>query len=337
MFSRRRNVESSSRDPQGRARIPECRRAHLHRARPGDQKLRRVFAGRDPAQPDHRNLHRARRLVHQAQRHRLDGRTGKSAEAGADPRPPRAGVDRQADERVHQGKGVRAALLRRARQRFDGAHVGRKLDDHRPRGHALRRRHHFAQQRGVAREVDAAVARVGAGDVQFVPGQPLVIVEHAHHFHVVFHLVAEHVGEDRRAQAGQRRQFVPDEGAHADILQADRVDHAAFALIHARRRIAFDGLARQALHHEAAQRVEIHQLFEFHSVSEGAAGRQHRVAQCDAAKRRPQVRRHSPKASPSTRPSEEEVGATPMARARVGATSTLCTGDSKTPAGNCGP
>ena len=41
---------------------------------------------------------------------------------------------------------------------------------------------------------------------------------------------------------------------------------------------------------------------------------------------------HSPSASPSTRPSEEEGGATPMARASVGATSTASTGDSKTPA-----
>src|ERR1035438_5598220 len=127
------------------------------------------------------------------------------------------------------------------------------------------------------------------------------------------------------------------EGAHADILEAHGVDHAGSALVDARRRVAFDGLARQTLHYEAAQRVEIQQFLEFHAVSEGAAGRQHGIAQSDAAEGRAEIGRHSPKASPSTRPSEEEGGATPMARASVGATSTLCTGDSKTPAGNCGP
>ena len=156
---------------------------------------------------------------------------------------------------------------------------------------------------GIAREVDASVRRVGARDVEFVAGQPLVIVEHAQHFQVVFHLVAEDIGEDGRAQPGQRRQFIADEGADSDILQADGVDHAGFAFVDPRRRVAFDRLARQAFDHEAAEGVEIHQFFELHSVGEGAAGRQNRIAQSDAAERRSEVWRHSAKASPSTRPS----------------------------------
>jgi len=46
---------------------------------------------------------------------------------------------------------------------------------------------------------------------------------------------------------------------------------------------------------------------------------------------------HGRNASPSTRPTLEDGAATPMARASVGAMSTLSTGASKTPARNCGP
>jgi hypothetical protein len=82
MFSRRRNVAGSPAIRRGGARIPECRRAHLHRAGSGDEELGGIFAASDPAQPDDRVLHGARRLVDQAQGDGLDGRTGKPAEAG---------------------------------------------------------------------------------------------------------------------------------------------------------------------------------------------------------------------------------------------------------------
>ena len=119
---------------------------------------------------------------------------------------------------------------------------------------------------------------IGAGNVELVARQPLVIFQHARHFHVVFRLVSENIGKDRRPQFRQRGQFFGDEGAHSHVLQADGIDHAGLGFIDARRGVPFDGLARQALHHQAAQRVEIHLLLKLHSIAERAGGRDHGVA-----------------------------------------------------------
>src|SRR5207249_6055794 len=119
---------------------------------------------------------------------------------------------------------------------------------------------------------------------------------------------------------------------HTDILQTDRVDHPGSGLVHTRWRIAFHRLAREAFHHQAAERVQIHQLFEFHAVGECAGSRQHRIAQPNPAQSCGQVSAaglaHSTKASPSTRPIPDEGAETPMARASVAATSTDSTGPS---------
>ena len=120
------------------------------------------------------------------------------------------------------------------------------------------------------------------------PARPGVVFEDAHHFHIVFGPVAEDVGENRGAEPGQRGQLFADEGADADVLQADGIDHAARGFVDPRRRVAFDRLARKPFHHQAAERVEVHQLLEFEAVAKRARGRQDGVAQRDAAQGRRQ-------------------------------------------------
>src|SRR5437588_10214605 len=58
-------------DALGRSRIPEIGGADLHGGGAGDQEFGRVSAGRDAAQTDHGNAHRAGGLADQPQSHGL--------------------------------------------------------------------------------------------------------------------------------------------------------------------------------------------------------------------------------------------------------------------------
>src|SRR5438067_8062007 len=82
-----------ARDSQRRGGIPEVRGADLDRGGSGDQEFGRVLAGGDAAQSDDGDLHRAGGLADETQGDRLDGRSGEAAEAGADARTARPGVD----------------------------------------------------------------------------------------------------------------------------------------------------------------------------------------------------------------------------------------------------
>ena len=80
----------------------------------------------------------------------------------------------------------------------------------------------------------------------------------------------------------QVRQFFFEERLCADVLQADRVQHARGGLPKARRRIADHRLPRQAFHHEAAQLAEVDDVFELDPVAEGAAGGDHGILKLNA-------------------------------------------------------
>src|SRR5581483_2909501 len=111
-----------------------------------------------------------------------------------------------------------------------------------------------------------------------------MIFEDACYLDVVLRLIAKHIGDYGGREAGERGQLVGYERAYADVLESDGVDHPGFGLHHARRRVAFDGLARESLDYESAERVEVHQLLEFQAVAEGPGCRQHRVSKLDSAK-----------------------------------------------------
>src|SRR5580692_6029740 len=95
-----------------------------------------------------------------------------------------------------------------------------------------------------------------------------------------------------------------------------------------RLRVSINRFSRKALHNQAAERAEIHQLLEFNSVTKGSGGGDDWVLKGDPAKcsgeRRPR-RVHASaaeiSASPKTRPVAEEGHAVPATRAKVGARS----------------
>ncbi len=150
---------------------------------------------------------------------------------------------------------------------------------------------HLGEQIRVARKKDPAVPGVGAGDVELVGGDALGVFEHPDDFDIIFDGVAEHVGEDRSG-AAQFRQFIADEGADADILEPDGVEHAGLGFPDARRRVAVHRLAGKTLDHDAAESGQIHQIPQLDAVGVGAGGRQHRGFQRDAAQRSSQAGRH---------------------------------------------
>ena len=67
-------------------------------------------------------------------------------------------------------------------------------------------------------------------------------------------------------------QFLRHKGLRSDILQPNCIQHAGRGFKQSRRRIARHGFFRQSLDHEAAQLVEVHDVFKLESVAECAAG-----------------------------------------------------------------
>ena len=152
------------------AGVDEVRGADLHRAAARDQELERVLGGGDAADPDHRDLDRARRLPGHPHRDRPDGGPGEPAGAEAEPRPPRLDVDREAEQRVDAGERVGARLLGGAGEHRDVGDVRRELgDDGQPRRLA-HRGHHLVRHARVAAEGHPALLHVRAGDVDLEAG-----------------------------------------------------------------------------------------------------------------------------------------------------------------------
>ena len=74
------------------------------------------------------------------------------------------------------------------------------------------------------------------------------------------------------------------EALDADVLEANRVDHARRGLADARRGVAEAGLRRDPLGDEAAERAEVGELLELLAVAERPRGGQHRVSKGDTAR-----------------------------------------------------
>ncbi len=124
---------------------------------------------------------------------------------------------------------------------------------------------------------------IGTGHIQFVARQTLMVVEDPYDLDVVLNRIAEHVGEYGRLVSLQQGKFVGHERPHAYVLQPHRIDHARPSLPQSRRRIPLDGLARQSLHHDAAQLVQVDVLLELHAVAECSRGRNHGIPELDSA------------------------------------------------------
>src|SRR5437773_1316942 len=97
--------------------------------------------------------------------------------------------------------------------------------------------------------------------------------------------VAPEVGNDSCPSRTQRREAIGEEGLHADVLEADRVEHAARCLEQAGRRFPGRGPEREPLHRERAERAQVDQRGELGPVAEGAGSGDDGVRQPDRADR----------------------------------------------------
>src|SRR5581483_3848086 len=91
------------------------------------------------------------------------------------------------------------------------------------------------------------------------------------------------VDDDRHAPALPDRCHVADQGLDADVLQADRVEHATSRLDDAQLRVAGAWPQRQALAGDTAEPLDVEDPGELQPVAEAAGGRHHRVGQGQAA------------------------------------------------------
>ena len=127
---------------------------------------------------------------------------------------------------------------------------------------------------------------IGAGDIEFVGGDAVGLVEALDDGDVVADRVAEDIDDDVAAGiAREGRKFFGDELFDADVLQADGVEHAGGGLNDARRGMTGHRLERDALGHEAADPFERNNLFKLDAVAEGAAGGDDRVGQFKTGQR----------------------------------------------------
>ena len=265
----------------------EICRPHLHRPRPGDQKFQRIGPGGNPPQANHRHAHGTRNLPDHPQRQRLDGGAGKAPGGLSQTRAARLQIDRHAGPGISHRQRIGTRLSGSAGKRRDVGDVGRELHHQRPPDRrAPGGAHHLAGEVRVNAELHAALFHVGAGDVQLVGGQALGLLQLADDLHVLLHRVAEDVGDDGGVILPQSGELFGDEAAHADVLQADRVQHPGRGLAQARGRRSLDGLRRQPFDDDAPQPVQVHQGGELYSITKGAGGYQDRILQAKAGQPR---------------------------------------------------
>jgi len=145
----------------------------------------------------------------------------------------------------------------------------------------------------VRAEFQASPLGIGTGHVQLVGRQALGVLKDAQDLDIVGDVVAEDVGEDRDTELRQERELLGNERLHAYVLQADCVEHARSSLGHARRRVAADRLARQALDYDRSDAVQRRLTGELAAVAERTARGDDRILQFDATERGAQISHES--------------------------------------------
>src|SRR4030088_1934678 len=133
--------------------------------------------------------------------------------------------------------------------------------------------------------------RVGTGNIQLVGRDPLTFVQNLDRPFIVLARVTEHVAKDYDVfELPQVREFLFEECSSADVLQADRIQHARRSLPQTRRRIPYHRLSRKSLHHEAAELAQMHYIFKLDAVAESAARRNHRILELNSRKAHAEIR-----------------------------------------------
>jgi len=143
--------------------------------------------------------------------------------------------------------------------------------------------YHLGNAGGVAAELHAPFLDVGTGDVQFVAGQPLCIIQDPDYLDIVLEGVAEDIGYDRRIESSQYREFFGDERPDAYVLEPNGVEHPRGGLAEPGRRSAFNRFAGKAFGDEAAEAIEVYEVGEFEAVTKRSAGRENRIPKAQRA------------------------------------------------------
>ena len=124
---------------------------------------------------------------------------------------------------------------------------------------------------------------VRARDIELVAGEPLGVLQNPDHLDVVLQTVAEDVGDHRRIESSQCREFFGYECPDAHILEPDGVEHPGGGREEPGGGGAFHGFAGQALGDEAAEAVEVNEVGKFEAVTEGSTSGENRIPQAQRA------------------------------------------------------
>jgi hypothetical protein len=124
---------------------------------------------------------------------------------------------------------------------------------------------------------------VGAGDVQFIAGKARGVLEDPDHLDVVLKGITEDVGDDRRIEISQYREFFGYEGPDPYILEPDGIEHSGRGGVETRGWGTFNGFAGETLGDEASEAVEVHEMGKFEAVTEGSTGGENRIPQAQRA------------------------------------------------------
>lgn len=135
-------------------------------------------------------------------------------------------------------------------------------------------------------EKHPAVLGVRTGYVDFVGGESFAVLKDSDHFGVIFDGIPEHVREDTRAEASQRRQFFGDECSRSNVLESDGIEHACRRLPQSRRSVAFDRFAGETFDDDAADSVKVGYGFELDAIAISAGSGQDGIGEVDTAKGR---------------------------------------------------
>ena len=215
--------------------------------------------------------------MNQPHGYRFDARSRQSARRTTEPGPTGVCIYTQCRECVCDHDGVGPTCLGGFRDKSNCSNGRGELHPQRAFSSLPRFCYYLCRKSWVSTIFDPAVLHVGAGDVQFVCCQTFGVLEDPDHLDVLGDRVTEDIGDDRRVVFPELRKLVGDESPHADVLEADRVDHPAGRFAHARCRRAGHRLERKPFYDDSAEPVEIHQFGEFDPVAEGATGRNYWV------------------------------------------------------------
>ena len=151
--------------------------------------------------------------------------------------------------------------------------------------------HHVLDLRGNRRsgfgtrsEGHSPVMDIGAGDIEFNDVDSVAGVSAGAAFGVLVQGESADVGyNDTIVHLSQSGDLLLDQHVDAGILETDRIDHPTLALGYARSRVAVSFNKCRTLQGDTSKHVEVVEIREFHTETEGSASRHHGVGEMQSA------------------------------------------------------